>query len=755
MEKVQITVSAGELAEYCFPQGSLGSAPTVERMFEGTAAHKKLQNLYAENEKIQYKREVPMEILCEKEKCVIKLQGRADGVYFDKKSWYIHEIKSTYCDAKAIDTPLKAAHKAQMMIYCYIFCHDNNLSEIKAKLSYFCLSDQQIVDFEYSFNFESLEHFVAQMTDEYGALAVRRIESAQNFILSAQEISFPFDNFRKGQREGAAQVYSAIKNGRNLFLQAPTGAGKTMMVLFPVIKAIADDYAKVFCLSAKNQTLTVNEKAIEILRKKGLKIKSCTISAKSKCCFMETEDCSPDVCPYSLDFFPKMHNAMKEIINDDFFTFEKIASYAKKYEVCPYELSLAISEECDVIICDYNYLFDPSVYLRRFFDVEGKYVFLVDEAHNLVERGRDMYSAFIKGKDLTEIKKLFTKDNPLYKCFSKVLTELNKTVKEDEINEEHFQKLKFAILSLSDQMMKSQSKTNVPSQAVLLEKDLMKFVTVSDFYDPKNFVLFSGNRKDLTLQCIDASEFMEKSIEKGQSTILYSATLSPYEFYKNNILPEQKTYGFQSEYPFNKENLTVFCDYSIDTRYKNRDNFYEKIANNIKECRKCTSGNIFAFFPSFAFMKNVAEYFDEVLIQNDTSDQQERLNFLSDFSSKENALAFAVMGSHYSEGIDIPNLKGIIIVGVALPQYNEIRQNIQDHFEEKYQKGFDYAYVYPGINKVCQAAGRLIRKESDSGFLFLMDSRFRQYKYLLPDYWHIDEVSSRNSIESILKTQKN
>ena len=737
-----IQISAGELSEFCFPQGSLGVMPSVDRMFEGTRAHKKLQNLYKENEKIKYQREVSLEITEDFPNFKLKIQGRADGIFFDSKDWFVHEIKSTYVSFESIEKPLKLAHKAQMMVYAFIFAKEQNLTQIKCRLSYFCLLDEQIVDFEYTFDFDALKGFFYKMVNEYADIVTKRLDSQKALSKTAGTLSFPFEKFRIGQREGAAQIYSAILKNKNLFLQAPTGTGKTAMALFPAIKYLSDDTARIFCLSAKNQTMAVTEQALDLMRQKGLKVKSVTISAKSKCCPMETQDCSPEKCPYSLDYYEKVHSALSEMLKTDNYSVQNIKEFSQKYQVCPYELSLDLSLEAQVIICDYNYLFDPVVYLRRFFDIEDKYIFLIDEAHNLIERGRDMYSFSLQQKDLREIKKLFPKENKLYKSFGKILTQLNKLIKEYKKNEkiQDVKNLSFAILNNSDIINETLQKFSVPAEAVFLQKELIRLVTLLDFYNEEAFKLYCSDSA-LYMQCIDPSTMLEESVKKSFSSIFYSATFSPFEFYKNSILPESEVFGYSSPYPFNRENLTVLADYSIDTRYTVRDSYFEKIAENILKCRNFYKGNIIVYFPSYKFMNGVASFMDcDIVLQQGDSDENMRKEFLDKFTENGQMLAFAVMGSHFGEGIDINNLSGIIIVGVALPQFNKTRVHIQEYFEKKYNKGFEYAYVYPGINKVCQASGRLIRKDTDKGFILLMDSRFKRYGNLLPEHWNIKEI---------------
>ncbi|MBR2860688.1 MAG: DEAD/DEAH box helicase family protein [Clostridia bacterium] len=746
-------ISAGDLADHCFPQGSLSVLPSVERMFQGTSAHKKLQNVYSENESITYKREVPLETVFQYENFSLKIQGRADGIIFDKEKYSIHEIKSTYTSASAIEKPLKASHKAQMMIYAYILAEAHSLSRINGRLSYFCLSDDTIIDLDYSFEFESLKAVVKQMADSYASLLTMRLSYRQALVTTASALAFPFESFRQGQREGAKQIFTALKQNKNLFLQAPTGTGKTVMALFPAIKYLEQDDAKIFCLSAKNQTMSSYESTLALMRKKGLKIKSCTICAKSKYCFYDVQDCSGENCPYSLDFYPKLHAALPEMLLQDNFDFDTIRSFAEKYQLCPYELALELSLESNVIICDYNYLFDPIVYLRRYFDEDGKYIFLIDEAHNLVERGRDMLSADICRADLQKIKKQFSKEHVLYKQFGKILTQLNKILKSEEpLSRDSLKALDESIFRANQEIFEYSQKAAVPNESLLLLKELVRFSTLLGLYNEEDFILYHSTAT-LFLQCIDPSKNLESGIKKGQSAILFSATLQPYEFYKNCILPDSESFGFSVDYPFNKDNLTVLADYSVDTRFTLRENFFEIIARKIELYRQSVKGNFIVFFPSFKFMESVAEFCSvPLLIQTSDSNKEARENYLKELREGSLVTAFAVMGSHFSEGIDLNGLAGIVIVGVALPKFDLSRTKIQEHFEKKYKKGFEYAYVYPGINKVSQAAGRLIRSEDDKGFLILMDSRFQRYKSLLPPHWNVLPLFSDSKAQEILSS---
>ncbi len=734
-------ISAGDLAEFCFPEGSLGAMPSLERMHIGSRAHKKLQNVYSEDENIKYQREVPLDITFVRENITLKISGRADGIIFDKKNYCIHEIKSTFISALSIESPIKKAHKAQMMIYAYIYALNNNLSAIKGKLSYFCLEDDEIVDFEYSFNFDSLKPVVEAMADEYIKILKIKQKSEEEFEKTKLSLPFPFKKFRLSQREGAAQVFSAVKTNKNLFIQAPTGSGKTIMTLFPAVKAAEKDQ-KIICLCAKNQTIGVNAQAIDLMRNKGLSVKSLTITAKNKACLMENVDCNPEKCPYAFDFYPKLHNALEEILSFDDFSAEKIKELAQKHQICPYELSLELSEFAQIIIADYNYLFDPCVYIRRLFDEPGKYVFLIDEAHNLIERGRDMFSSSISKKEIKKVKAELDKSNKLYKRLTKLNTQVNKFLKQ----ENELKDIVFAMLSC----LESAQEVITPPSISLFTQELVRFSTIYSTLN-ENFKTYC-TEDSVIIQCLDASPFLEESISKGNSTILYSATLSPYEFYKNSILPKTEVFGYSLPYPFDAQNLLVLADYSIDTRYEKREFYYEKIARKIKLCIENAQKSIVVFFPSYKFLESVYELCDfAVLKQESQMNADDKANFLERFISGKNC-AFCVMGSHFSEGIEFLNLSGIVIVGVALPQFNQERENIKEYFD-KIDKGFEYAYLYPGLNKVCQASGRLIRKAEDKGFILLLDNRFKKYKNLLPVHWNIKE--SHNLAQDLSDFYKN
>ena len=729
-------VSVGSLAEFCFPQGSLGALPTLERMQEGTKAHKHLQNLYAADESIRYQREVPLTHTESYTDFTLLVQGRADGIITDGSGVCLHEIKSTYTPAASIEKPLKDAHKAQGMIYACFYAAQNGLNTIRLRLTYICLPHHETVYLEYTFSLASLETFWQDVLSAYASLIRRRLKDTQALKETSAALAFPFASFRKGQREGAAQVYTAIKKGKNLFLQAPTGAGKTLMTLFPAIKCIGEEPAKLLCLSAKTQTRAVTRRTLEQLRAQGLKIKTCEISAKAKVCLQEVQDCVPEACPYSLDFFKKLHDALPAILEEDDFSSLRIRELAEKYEICPYELSLALSDESHVILADYNYFFDPVVYLRRLFESDETVIVLADEAHNLAERCLDMYSAFLSASDVRAARKTLDKNSKLYRALGRLTTDLNAVLKTENITADGCRNTVERIYRILDTAQEP-GKTPPPEVSLYL-RELARFALLMSKYRAEDFSLHISGKSTLVLQCLDASAFVQESLSRSHAAVFYSATLTPYEFYKNSLLPDTEAFGFATAYPFDPENLTVYVDYEVDTRYTQRDRFYAQIARKLESCRQKTSGRIVVFFPSYAFMRSVAaEMTLPAATQENDSD-----TLLETLTADENAFVFAVMGSRYSEGLDLPPLAGIVIVGVALPQYNDERQRIRDHFEKKFGKGFEYAYVYPGIRKVCQAAGRLIRGEHDHGFLLLMDQRFRQYRDLLPAYWHYRSTES-------------
>jgi len=771
---IVLPVAIQVLAEYCTAKGHLAtSAGGTQRLSEGIAAHKKLQKQYMSKEDMQYQKEVSLTFDCIREHYILRLSGRADGIFItDDEKTIVHEIKSTYIPCSLILEPQSLSHLAQMKIYAYIYAVQNNLSSIGMRLTYFSLEEEKEHSFCFEAGMEELTCEFEAFIEDYCLLADLCVQHKKELINSSEKLQFPFENYRSFQREAAAQVYTCVKEGNTLFLEAPTGTGKTIATLFPAIKALGNNLCeKIFYLAAKNQTLLVAADALELMRQNGLSIKSIVITAKEKSCMLKTVDCDAELCPYAADYFTKLHSALPEIGKNNNFNYSDIIAFAEKYQLCPYELSLSLAEICDVVICDYNYLFDPQAKLKRFFTLGGQYAFLIDEAHNLVERSREMFSATLTKEQILSMRALCRPMPKLFKALSKLNTAMNAlAAQKDEpyliLNEPPKEILHCVENILSKIEEYAFAGQPLPKDAVLGLKDLLRYVKISEQYSNEYYTTYCEGEKNcfsIQLFCLQPSPFIRDALNKGNSAVLFSATLSPYCFYFSMLGGDESTYSYSLPSPFESENLLVCADYSIDTTYAARAASYAAIASRIYCACKTKKGNFMAYFPSFEFMNNVLAHFyqlefdGKVLVHSSGFNKTQREEFLDQFIIEQEAtlIGFTVMGSHFGEGIDLVGeaLIGVIIVGVGLPMVNFQRQLLKEYFDETLDSGFDYAYTYPGMNKVLQAGGRVIRTHTDKGFILLLDRRFsrEQYSALLPAHWHVNRVKNEHHLTEMLK----
>jgi len=607
--------------------------------------------------------------------------------------------------------------------------------------------------------------------------------------------NFPFE-YREGQKDLAAAVYRTIVHGRKLFLQAPTGTGKTISTVFPTVKAMGEGkVSKIFYLTAKTITGSVAQEAFGTMRKtQGLKLKTANITARDKICFIDEDkrNCNPVACPYAKGHYDRINDAVYDLlISEDSFDRDKITEYAKKHQVCPFEMSLDMSLFADAIICDYNYLFDPFVYLKRFF-ADGKekdYCFLVDETHNLLDRGRDMYSAALKKESFLSLKNTVKEYHPriaghLDKC-NKALLELKRQCTSEYKVYDSIEGFITALNRLSTIMSEYlEDHDEGPCREEILQFyfDVSRFLTIYDLVDD-HYVTYGEFAEDggfiLRLSCIDPSRNLALCMDRGISTILFSATLLPIQYYKSLLGGTKEDYEIYAKTVFDPKKLGIFIGTDVSSRYSQRSyDMYHKVALYIDSVTRAKKGNYLVFFPSHQYLYEVYSIFEEefydpedteLLAQSSFMTESAREEFLSRFSTgndldlssiihmdlevveDKNVLGFCVMGGIFSEGIDLKNdsLIGVIIVGTGIPMVCNEREIIRNFFEEKGLDGFDYAYRFPGMNKVLQAAGRVIRTVDDVGTATLLDDRFMQgsYRALFPREWSGYRTVSTDSVK--------
>lgn len=773
---MDIRISVRNLVEFIMRSGDIDNRRTgkssEQAMQEGSRIHKLLQMRAGS----LYEAEVPMRYVYETEKYTIIIDGRADGVLTTQTGIVIDEIKGTYRDLDKIEAP-EPVHLAQAMCYAFFYCEENKLDAIDVRMTYCNLDSQNVRYFQEHYSFVSLKDWFCSVMEEYGKWAEFEVEWQGIRQTSIRNTSFPYE-YREGQKELITHVYHTICHKRKLFIEAPTGVGKTISTLFPAIKAVGEGKAKrIFYLTAKTITGTVASETYELLRNNGLRMKTVVITAKEKMCILDKPECNPKACPYAKGHFDRVNEAMYALLmNEDSFTREKILEYAHKYRVCPFEFCLDMSLFSDGIICDYNYLFDPHVYLKRFFSEGsgGSHLFLVDEAHNLLERGREMYSAQLCKENFLVLKndilhatedkiKLYPDLENIVKklnACNKAFLELKRKCEGEYRLIENDSELSSFVLSLNllngkleKYLEEEERDSDLRSQILDFYFDLSHFLLIWDYVDENYSIYTKFDEKDCfvcRLFCVNPSFHLRTCMNRGVSTTLFSATLLPIQYYKSLLGGLREDYEVYAHSVFEPEKMGLFIANDVTSRYRSRGPvMYQRIAEYIRKIVSVKPGNYMVFFPSHAFASEVFACFDgkeqeRIMVQADSMNETQREEFLQKFTNDSNSqsgvTAFCVMGGIFSEGIDLKGkrLIGAIIVGNGMPQVGPERDILRKHFDEENEKGFDYAYTFPGMNKVLQAAGRVIRTAEDVGIVVLLEERFLESTYyrLFPREWN-------------------
>ena len=777
--KSKLHISVRNLVEFIFREGDIdnrsGKLQSADAMMEGTRIHRKIQKSMGE----EYHAEVPLVHIVDTNLYELRVEGRADGIFTEiideREVTFIDEIKGMYKKVLLMEEPI-FVHKAQAMCYAYIAAYDNCLSEVGVQMTYCNIETEEIKYFRDIFSFEELHEWFERLMDEYGKWARFQCEWRKIRQKSIKSLIFPYD-YRSGQKKLVEDVYRTILRRKNLFIQAPTGVGKTISTIFPAVKAVGEGLAdRIFYLTAKTITASVARDTFELLGEYGYRAKVIQITAKEKLCLCEEMECNPINCPYAKGHYDRVNDAVYEILTtENFFSRDAIIAQAQKHTVCPFELCLDIATWADDIVCDYNYLFDPNVYLKRFFQegIKGDYIFLVDEAHNLVERSREMYSAQLIKEDFLLCKKII---KPYSKKIEKILDKCNKLLLEYKrecvsyVVYENVGNLIFSLMRLASELddflqkpMEFQGRKDLLDFYFSVRNFLSIYDLVDDHYVIYTKLLDDG-RFMLKLFCVDPSENVQNCLDKANATIFFSATLLPVNYYKSLLSTKTDNYAIYAHSIFDSEKRLLLFGNDVSTKYTRRnDAEFMKMAEYIYKTVKCRKGNYMVFFPSYKLMNQVHEIYlemdsdSEIIVQTSGMSEEEREEFLEEFSiQRDNSLiAFCVMGGIFGEGIDLKNeqLIGVIVVGTGLPQISDEREILKNYYDKLNGNGFDYAFRYPGINKVLQAAGRVIRTVEDNGVIVLLDERFLQSDYgpLYPREWDDRIICGIGEVENYIK----
>ncbi|MST75988.1 ATP-dependent DNA helicase [Roseburia sp. MUC/MUC-530-WT-4D] len=772
-EKPQVRISVRNLVEFIFREGDIDNrrkSVSADAMMEGTRIHRKIQKSKDE----RYLAEVPLKISLDEKLYQLTIEGRADGIFTEEDDFaVIDEIKGVYMKLEQLEKPIYV-HQAQAMCYAYIFAWQNQLPEIGIQMTYCNLDTEEIRYFRENYRFEELEQWFLKLITEYKKWADFQYQWKEKRQASIHQLEFPYE-YRPGQHQLVADVYRTINRKKNLFIQAPTGVGKTISTIFPAVKAVGEGLGdRIFYLTAKTITATVAKETFGILREAGYQAKLIQLTAKEKLCLCEEMECNPVHCPYAKGHFDRVNDAVFDLLHkSDFFTREEIIAQAKEYQVCPFEMSLDVASWADDIICDYNYVFDPNVYLKRFFQegIKGDYIFLIDEAHNLVDRSREMYSASLYKEDFLTVKKIL---KPLSRKLEKNLDKCNKILLDYKRECEKFEiydniaNLLFGLMRLASDMDEFlQKNPEFAERKTVLEfyMNLRNFLNIYELVD-EHYVIYTEIQEDgrfmMKLYCVDPSLNLQKCLDKGNSAIFFSATFLPINYYKQLLSTKEDNYAVYATSTFKESQRLLLFGKDVSTKYTRRTpSEFEKIADYIGKTIACHPGNYMVFFPSYKLMEQVHEVFmdkygdeAETILQQSGMKEEEREEFLLNFEENhaQAFVAFCVMGGIFGEGIDLKKdrLIGVIVVGTGLPQISNEREILRQYYDKNQGEGFDYAFRYPGMNKVLQAAGRVIRTNEDRGIILLLDERFLQseYRNLYPREWKERKICSLDDVQN-------
>lgn len=764
MHKFQISVRG--LVEFVYRYGDLDLRfQGKSKMADGIKIHQKIQK----SQGADYKAEVQMQtqISFEEDGIELVINGRADGVLKTDTGFVIDEIKGTSQFVEDIESVTYPVHWAQAKIYGAIFCADHSLETVTIQLTYAHFETGNIHRLREVHTREALQAFLMETVERYKVWLVFKRDWQIKRTSSLNEMQFPFENYRKGQRNLAISIYNTVREGGVLYAEAPTGIGKTMSTLFPTLKAMAQGHTeRIFYLSAKTITKVVAEDALKRLRltsKSDFHLKHITLTAKDKICLNQKVTCYPEKCKYAKGYYDKSLEAIWDIINrEDAFTKEVLIEYAEKYQLCPYEFSLDVALFSDVVICDYNYAFDPRVYLRRFFEMPSDtYVLLVDEAHNLVDRARTMFSVEIcKDKFYDLKKKLIDKDKPLSKALegiNKMFLSVRKSCDEkghyvsSDIDETVYEQLKRRS-QVFEKWLSDNHQAAYYDEVLERYFDILGYLRIGELYDSGYvFYILEGNttKTSIKLFCINPASQLKRFISASVATVFFSATLSPMNYYAMLLSGEKTPKGLILPSPFDARKCKTLYASDVSVKYKDRDEAAMKIIHYIHAMAKAKVGNYMVFFPSHTYMQQVLELFEhfyagkyDIIRQKRTLSEDEKVEYLEAFSigaTEKSRIGFTVLGGHFSEGIDLKGdlLVGVMVIGVGLPMISFENDLIKNHFDYEHGTGFEFAYQYPGLNKVMQSAGRVIRDDDDRGVVVLIDQRYQQnyYRNILPKTW--------------------
>lgn len=759
MAELTFNLSVGALVQRTMQSGDIHFRfSSRSNASEGVKGHQKVQKSRGD----EYLAEQTVKDTVSYDGFDLELKGRADGCWPDKDAFVVEEIKTTKVDISELPMQVSKLHWAQAKVYGYLLAREYAVEEVTIRLTYYHINDETERSYDDVWRFAELEQEYCRMMDLYAQYIAQRVKWLRTRDGTIESLTMPFGEFRAGQREMAVSVYRALAANSQVVLQAPTGIGKTLGSLFPAIKALESQaYVRLFYLSAKTSGQQMARTAIEQMRDGGLKLRDVTITAKDKICFNPGTACDPDQCQFAKGYYDKLPKVIDQVQQwEQSFDRAAIEELARNHDMCPFELGLDLSDIADVVIGDYNYVFDPTVYLRRHFDEPEKYALLMDESHNLVDRGRDMFSAALSKDAVLSLRRDIGDYAPTLKT---ALTGVNREMLnasreyQGEVQIAFPPALERALrrfVQAAELWLDDHHGSAFHADLLQLYFDSLRFLRVGEQADDHYVCILTKTRRLTSFKwfCINPATRLKEGFSRLASSVCFSATLNPQSYYKTLLGLDDDSDWYQLPSPFDPKNLGVFATSFLSTTYHNREASLYDLVDTLAAVVQSKTGNYIIYFPSYAYLDMVyAKYRErypdtDLICQQPFMSDEERQTFLDRFEEgKDPVTGFAVMGGVFGEGVDLKGhrLIGVVIVGVGLPQISLERNLIRDYFSSEGQ-GFEYAYQYPGMIRVLQTAGRVIRSERDRGVVCLIDHRFNEvsYRQLFPDHWQLTQVKS-------------
>ncbi|SIS80410.1 ATP-dependent DNA helicase [Salimicrobium salexigens] len=739
-------ISVRELAEYAYKRGSIDEKfRSSKALSEGTAIHQAVQKEYKETEE----KEVYLDFLYEMEEMTLHIHGRCDGVLRSEEGLVIDEIKSTSLEAEELEEDFFPEHWGQAYGYAYMYCEREQLEGINVQLTYVQKASKKKIRYLRYLTVEQLAEEVRFMVEAYTPYALTLVRMRAQKHETLPKLGFPYPSYREGQRTFAGSVYRTAREGRTLFAQAPTGIGKTISSLFPGVKAMEEgDFEQLYYATAKTTTRETAEEAIRLMQEEGASLTAVTLTAKDKICFQEETICQPEYCSFADGYYDRINDALVDILtNESLLDRSTIETYARKHHICPFEYSLDLTNAADIVIGDYNYVYDPRVALKRLSrDRTKKMGLLVDEAHNLVERARDMYSASLSASDFETLPSLVESERAgslaasIASDITSLFPENQKEVSIDEIPGVMEERIE-AFVEETESFLRDLLPEEQNETVMNVYFGSQHFLNMLEQKDD-NFVYIGKEKEELKLYCLNPRTVVKRITDAYRFSVYFSATLSPFAYYKEMLGGTPEDYILKLPSPFSREQIdTIFTP--LSTRFRDRERTARDVSDSLKKQTETWPGNHLFFFPSYSYLELIHSYAKEwgkeIVVQERNMDEERKSEFLAQFTEESEIIGFAVLGGVFSEGVDLKGdrLRGVAVVGVALPPRDIEKELIHRYFENQDRNGYNYAYVYPGMNKVLQAGGRLIRSEEDHGVLQFIDDRFMTpvYRGLLPEEW--------------------